>query len=207
MAIGYPRVIDIFEDIYNSRKIQRAQRNAEHPESMGYIIPYIRILDKDINIEGIFRVSKDDDDRLIYVIYGKSSIITTPVFHTLNFVTGDYISIIMADNVIDEENIKNSINNLMYVYSKITPPDIDCYTKHINVMRFICSLYIINKIDVEVKDKMFKVLDFDHKSLVEKIFDEFYGDHYDLIYELQMNQKLLKIGKDLLDKIRDKSSK
>nr|DAN20357.1 MAG TPA: hypothetical protein [Caudoviricetes sp.] len=200
MAIGYARVIDMFEDIYATRKIKRAQRNAEHPESMGYIVPYLNMILDEIKIEGINRVSKNEEDKLVYVVYGKSSI-TSPVINTLNFVTGDMVYIILADNVIDDEKVHSSINNLMLVFSKLTPQS-DTFQIYTKTMKFICSLYILSRVDVEIKDKLVDEVGEDHKRLIETIFDEFYGDHYDMIYDLQTNKKILDVGEKLMGKLK-----
>lgn len=200
MAIGYARVIDMFEDIYSSRKIKRAQRNAEHPESMGYIVPYLNMILDDIKIEGIARVSKNEEDSLVYVVYGKSSI-TSPVINTLNFVTGDMIRLILADNIIDDEKVHASIYNLMLVFSKLTPQS-DTFQIYARTMKFICSLYILSRVDVEIKDKLVNEVGEDHKRLVDTIFDEFYGDHYDMIYDLQTNKKILDTGEKLIEKLK-----
>ena len=200
MAIGYARVIDMFEDIYSSRKIKRAQRNAEHPESMGYIIPYLNMIIDDIKIEGINRVSKNEEDALVYVVYGKSSI-TSPVINMLNFVTGDMVYIILADNVIDDEKVHSSINNLMLVFSKLTPQS-DTFQVYTRTMKFICSLYILSQVDIEIKDKLIDEVGEDHKRLIDTIFDEFYGDHYDMIYDLQTNKKILDVGEKLMEKLK-----
>lgn len=192
MAISYPRVIDMFEDIYNPRKIQRAQRAISNAEFQNFIIPYIEILDEDMKIEGVGRVSKEQDGRQTYVIYGKSEKFDNPAIQTLNFGTGEYINIIMADHVIDEEDIRKSIRNLMFVFTKLTPPCLDHYTKHVNVMKFVCALYILEKIDVESKDKLFKLIP-DEATLVlaKNLYDYFYGDHYDMIFDLQSDSKTL----------------
>ena len=200
MAIGYARVVDMFEEIYSSRKIKRAQRNAEHPESMGYIVPYLNMILDEIKIEGINRVSKNEEDKLVYVVYGKSSV-TSPVINMLNFVTGDMVYIILADNVIDDEKVHSSINNLMFVFSKLTPQN-DTFQIYAKTMKFICSLYILNRVDVEIKDKLVNEVGEDHKRLIDTIFDEFYGDHYDMIYDLQTNKKILNVGEKLMEKLK-----
>nr|DAE82571.1 MAG TPA: hypothetical protein [Caudoviricetes sp.] len=200
MAIGYARVIDMFEDIYSSRKIKRAQRNAEHPESMGYIVPYLNMTLDEIKVEGINRISKNEEDKFVYVVYGKSSTVL-PIINTLNFVTGDMVYIILADNVIDNEKIHTSIYNLMYIFSELTPFN-DVFQKYTGVMKFICSLYILSRVDVEIKDKLINEIGEDHKRLVDTIFDEFYGDHYDMIYDLQANKKILDVGQKLMEKLK-----